>query len=86
VSHPQLADIDGIAFGADGNLYANTYEGVLSPVIREAPDPAKTSIPGRTRSGAVGRQALRPCHGHRPPPPRSGLNIALSGGSILRCL
>jgi hypothetical protein len=27
VSDPQLADIDGIAFGADGNLYANTYEG-----------------------------------------------------------
>jgi sugar lactone lactonase YvrE len=26
VSDPQLADIDGIAFGADGNLYANTYE------------------------------------------------------------
>lgn len=27
VSDPQLTDIDGIAFGADGNLYANTYEG-----------------------------------------------------------
>jgi sugar lactone lactonase YvrE len=27
VSDPQLADIDGIAFGADGNLYPNTYEG-----------------------------------------------------------
>lgn len=27
VSDPQLADIDGIAFGANGNLYANTYEG-----------------------------------------------------------
>lgn len=27
VSDPQLADIDGIAFGADGNLYANTYAG-----------------------------------------------------------
>jgi sugar lactone lactonase YvrE len=27
VTDPQLADIDGIAFGADGNLYANTFEG-----------------------------------------------------------
>jgi hypothetical protein len=27
VSDPQLTDIDGIAFGADGNLYANTYQG-----------------------------------------------------------
>ena len=27
VTDPQLADIDGITFGADGNLYANTYEG-----------------------------------------------------------
>jgi sugar lactone lactonase YvrE len=27
VSDPQLTDIDGIAFGGDGNLYANTYEG-----------------------------------------------------------
>jgi hypothetical protein len=27
VSDPQLEDVDGIAFGADGNLYVNTYAG-----------------------------------------------------------
>jgi hypothetical protein len=30
VSAPQLADIDGIAFGAEGNLYANTYESAFA--------------------------------------------------------
>jgi sugar lactone lactonase YvrE len=70
VTDPQLADIDGIAFGAEGNLYANTYEGSgLFRIDVKHPSPPKlpflvvpvpVPLAARPRGHAMGIGPLPP--------------------------
>jgi hypothetical protein len=60
-SDPQLEDVDGIAFGADGNLYVNTYAGggLFRIDVKNTPAGKVTKLPTpRPLSHPDGMRAL----------------------------